>query len=151
MELSEEAKQSYMKFCKVSPKSKLSNNFVRVEVSYDPTENAVRVLEKGRYNYYGSFNESNGFIEEEVYDFKANTYDFQMLDETTLKYHVSKYGYHRQGSDDDGSTGPEDTSFTPETEEIDTYYRVPENFKLEDGLDSTKMEEIKEYNSSKTR
>ena len=92
MELSEEAKQSYMEFCKVSPESKLSNDFVRVEVSYDPIEN-----------------------------------------------------------DDDGSTGPEDTSLTPETEEIDTYYRVPENFRLEDGLDSTKMEEIKEYNSSKTR
>ncbi len=150
MELSEEAKQSYMKFCKVSPESKLSNDFVRVEVSYDPTENAVRVLEKGRYNYYVSYSKE-GLVNEEVYDYIDNTYSFQILDETTLKYHVSKYGYHRQGSDDDGSTGPEDTSFTPETEEIDTYYRVPENFKLEDGLDSTKMEEIKEYNSSKTR
>ena len=150
MELSEEAKQSYMEFCKVSPESKLSNDFVKVEVSYDPIENEVRVLEKGRYNYDGSYNNS-GFIDEEVYDFIANTYNFKMLDETTLNYHASKYGYHRQGSDDDGSTGPEDTSLTPETEEINTYYKVPENFRLEDGLDLTQMEEIKEYNSQKTR
>ena len=74
MELSEEAKQSYMKFCKVSPKSKLSNNFVRVEVSYDPTENAVRVLEKGRYNYYVSYSkEKEGLVNEEVYDYIDNT------------------------------------------------------------------------------
>ena len=151
MELSEEVKQSYLKFCKVSPENPKNNNdSVRVWVSYDPIENVVRVIEKGCYNYYVSYSKE-GLVNEEVYDFIANTYSFQMQDETVLKYIVSRYGYHRQGSYDDGSIGPHDTSSEPEEEEITTYYKVPENFKLEDGLDLTKMEEIKENKSSKTR
>lgn len=97
-------------------------------VSFVPIENVVRVIEKGCYYYYISYSKE-GLVNEEVYDYIDNTYSFQMQDETALKYIVSRYGYHRQGSYDLGSIGPEDTSHEPE-EEKTTYYKVPENFKL---------------------
>ena len=156
MELSEEVKQSYLDFCGIYQNPNNENDKRIITVSYNPDEDKVTVTEKGIY-----YEQQDVESTKQMYEFSDNKYQFERLDSTTISFTEIKNGYYRNGHGDVGDSysdyGKGDNSYEyyldPKTTCITntTYYIVPENFKLEDGLDLTKMEEIKENKSSKTR
>ena len=156
MELSEEVKQSYLDFCGIYQNPNNENDKRIITVSYNPDEDKVTVTEKGIY-----YEQQDVESTKQMYEFSDNKYQFERLDSTTISFTEIKNGYYRNGHGDVGDSysdyGKGDNSYEyyldPKATCITntTYYIVPENFKLEDGLDLTKMEEIKENKSSKTR
>lgn len=141
MELSEEAKQSYLDFCGVSGKKYSDDDWVSIEVSYDPVEKVVTVVKQAKYYDYLEY-DTAGFVVEEKSQNYLGKHTFSMVDGATMEYKKEIETFYRQGSDDYGSYGHGDTSDNPKRIEETHRYQMPENFSLEQGLNPSTMIEI---------
>lgn len=150
MKLSKAAEKKYLDFCRIGPVKEDGEDYLRVQVDYNPIEEKVTIEEYRRIYRWQEYDDQ-GFVVEEDYDHYDNEYCFQRIDETTIEYTKATSQFRRQGSDDYGSYGPGDTSSYPTKGKESHLYQVPESFKLENGPDPSIMKEIEKKEATRRR